>query len=353
MKKLSLFFIVLIFAVFGACKFNLPGGEKKSENTETKTESVKEGDIKNEDIDLKAIFDKEGQAEQKDEGKERKELPVAFGVKEYEADKEFKLDLDKDGLDESIVLELEKSAGSSSEEFEDYDAFLKINGKRLVRLGKASAGKIFVTDIDANDNYLELFTGISEYEIYQDIQCFHYKDSKLQEIYFSDDRDSINILNILETKSDGIISFEGEGMFSVYPEEGNAQSRDLGQYLTEAKYILKDGFLVYIGSPRYEKTSKSWQRESPYYLTVDKLELFDEARGKKIGTLNKGDVFYLHGVKKYNRNYNGSYGTYVYEEGWAEIQVDGSGKKGWIKVPEGEFYKIDLESEYSGAYHWG
>lgn len=353
MKKLSLFFIVLLLAVFVSCKFNLPGGEKTPENVETKTETVKEEDGTNEDIDLKAIFDKEGKNdEQKSEGEEKKdEIVVAFDVKEYKFNEEFKIDLDKDGVDESVVLEFEKTASSSDEGVELYDAFLTINEKRLFHLGKASAGKIFITDIDAGDGSLELFTAVSDYVIYETIQCFHYKDSELKELYFSDEAGSINILNILESKSDGMISLEGEGNFSLYLGDG-AEIRDLGQYITKADYMLKDDFLVYVGSPRYEKTTEQWQKEAPYYLIADGIELFDSARGNKIGDLKKGDIFYLYSVKKYNKVYDESYENFIYSEAWAEIQVDGSGKKGWIRVPKGEFYKTDLEDEYAGAYHW-
>lgn len=362
MKRLRVLLGVLfILMVVTGCK------GKQEEATEAS--SVKKSDEKKEKndksdkksgVDLKSIFSKdkkEGETEEDpSEPVKEKEEPVSkkgFTFQEYEYNQVVDVDLDGDGKKEAVQLQMlpkKKTAKDEEEYYPDFEAYLNINGQALEYFGNMNNAIMVVADMDPSDSYLEIFTAVSEYETYHDVRCYHYKNNKLEELFFSDDCKSFPRLNVKAVTSDGVLEIEGEGVFSYVPDMDNL--KDLGQYFTKTEYILKDGILVYLGSNRYERTSDSWRKECPYYLTVDGIEVFDSVNGSRIGELNKGDVFYLYAVKRFNESYDENYAGFIYKDAWAEIRTD-KGVQGWIEIPWGYFYTTDPSNEYPSPYHWG
>lgn len=365
MKKFTLFLMMLLLIVSAGCKKDKPEDVKDDKKTEAREDSKKDKKKKKnfkDGLDLKSIFNKdknegETQGNHEEESGDRdlengNPQTGSFGIKSYEANEEIRIDLDHDGKEELLKLEQERISSEASENGEPvYDHFyLSINGERLEYIGESLYGGIKITDIDMNDNRVEIFVHIEDVGIVEIIKCFHYNGSELEEVYFTDDANSILFLSILEVREDRTIVFAGENYFSSYDQEQN-MDKDLGQFSTEENYLLRDGILVYLGTPRYVKTSDTWRREAPYHVTVDGLDVYDKPMGNKIGEIGQGDVFYLQGVKKYNWQYSETLAEYRFFDAWADIKSD-SGLSGWIEVPFGEFYDSDPQSEYSGVYHW-
>lgn len=365
MKKLTLCLMLLLLFVSAGCRKDKPEDVKNDKKTETQEESKQDKKKKKDSkdgLDLKSLFNKRkdgdetqgGEDDPGDTGSEKKDPQTeAFGIKSYSANEEISIDLNHDGKEEVLKLEQAASAYEGEEEdlYGDYkDYYLNINGERLEYTGRGYEAGIKLTDIDVDDDRVEIFVHVRDVGIFEDVLCFHYNGSELEEVYFTDNANALLYLDILEVRPDKTIVFLGEDSFTIY-DQSLEMNKDLGQFFTDETYLLRDGVLAYLGTPKYIKTSESWRKEAPYHVTVTGMDVFDKPMGTKIGELAQGDVFYLYGVKKFNPQYIAEYEDYYYMEGWADIKSD-SGVSGWIEVPFGEFYVSNPNDEYSGLYHW-
>lgn len=250
-----------------------------------------------------------------------------------------KEDLDGDGIEDKIIFRLKKNGEES------YVFTLHINGEKFGQWVGDFEGSpmMLITDMDDRDFYKELWIADDYHGSLRVCIVFRVGESHFSTLYDYFKRESEKDLLIpamvpeeIVSKGDGYISYEVESF-----------TRGLGCYYYDVKLKLsKDGFKI-VGDEKKQRITDFWRSDRPYKLTKA-LKVYSKWKGKQVKFhLKKGDVFYLYelkftGRKKDENGYLDFYGA------WAFIKTK-KGKSGWIKVPEGDFYR----APDGFKYEWG
>lgn len=247
-----------------------------------------------------------------------------------------KEDLDGDGVQDKIIVELEKNNIGL------YYLSLYINEVKFGPWTQQFDGTatMLITDIDDSDGKKEIWIGHDWGGKWHINSIFtvgkYYSFSSLYHIEAPE-----NPCIIPPVSSDAEILSEGDGYITY---ESEYSVKGLGNYLYYAKLRLKAGSLTYVGDLKCHKTTVEWQKDRPYKLTKG-IEVYSKFRAKKpIFSLKKKERFYIYELR-FTKTKKDEYGYLHLSNPWAFIKTK-DGKSGWIKIPKGDFYKAKNNSKY-------
>lgn len=242
---------------------------------------------------------------------------------ELEADKNYRADLDGDGVEETIKFKSKMTDTKNT-------LTIYVNGKKKYTHSDPYAwvGQVCITDLEKEDQTQEIyFEFVSDSGCFERCKFLRYEKGKLKVIAsqsYDEDYFSGRVYLSVNQRGDGSVIMNADTPF--YGEGG------LGCYYVDFDCEIEDKKIVKSEQSIFE-VSSNWASQ-PYTLKK-KTSFMKECGGKaKAFTLKKGEQVYLTRVSGEKSN-NTMY---------AEFKTS-SGKKGWIKITDTMFYKE--------AYLWG